>query len=191
MERMMFKEVRHLIFFHILKFLTEQSLKEYYDFVLNPKDIIKFCYFVIKQKRIDCPKPVYGLEMNVAQVSVVTLDLFDNLNDSIKDELVNSEIKEYREKITLELNSQYYNFLFIYTKQFDEDLENSVKSFVIQNNFINNMFYKSNVLHQIRNNQNRCQKKNEQIFENNFVYKCLWDCLLGDLNKKYSRLPIM
>jgi hypothetical protein len=101
--------------------LTEQSLKGYYDFALNPKDI-KSCYFVIKQKRIDCPKPVYGLEMNVAQVSVVTLDLFDNLNDSMKDELVNSKIKEYTEKITLELNSQYYNFLFIYTKRFDEDL---------------------------------------------------------------------
>ncbi len=47
--------------YYVLKYLSEHSIQEFADSIIDPEEIVHSCYFVIKQRKINCPKPVYFL----------------------------------------------------------------------------------------------------------------------------------
>jgi hypothetical protein len=68
---------------------------------------------MINQRKIDCPKPVYGLEINVNNFSIASSDLFVGLNGTQKSELINYGIEKFLQLIIVDLNPFIFNFLEI------------------------------------------------------------------------------
>ncbi len=99
--------------------MVEHSIQQFYDLILNPKDIIKSCYFLIDRKKIKCSKPVYGVHIDWNKYLFMTLDLFGDLNDTQKSELIDLKNGKLIEKIAIKLDSNNYYGLEIHINQFD------------------------------------------------------------------------
>ncbi len=183
-----YPKVFQLLNTYILKYLSEHSFQEYFDLFLDPKSIVKLCYFVINQKRIDCPKPDYYLEIKFEKQVYAIADLFGNLNKTEKSILISLEIEKYLEKIVIELDSYSNIVLEIFRNHFH--FHQLSKPALIQSNSINNLFYSSNILRQISSYENQCHDKND-IFESDFIDNSIIKCWIKNLNQTYSCLPIM
>jgi hypothetical protein len=183
--------ITELFLTYILKHLSQHNFQEYFDSILDPKSIVKSCYFVINRKNIDCPKPEYYLEITFEKHVLAIADLFGNLNKTEKSILINLEIEKYLEKIVIELDSYSIIFLEIFRNHFYFHFHELPKLALIQSNSINNLFYSSNILRKISSYENQCHDKKDDIFENNFIDKSIIDCWIKNLNQTYSCLPIM
>jgi hypothetical protein len=88
--------------FYILRTLTQKSEAEFHDLVIDPKQLINSYYFVINEKKFNCPKPDYTLEISLENQLFINVDYFDNWNESEKSKLINSGIGKDLEKIVFE-----------------------------------------------------------------------------------------
>jgi hypothetical protein len=175
-----------LINYYVLKYLSEHSIQEFADSIINPEEIAHSCYFVIKQRKINCPKPVYFFTiLDLNHLSVNQL-LFSEINETETSQLINIGIEKHIEKIVIELNIDFDIVLEIFQSRFA-----GTKSIVIETNAINNLFYSSNILHKTSSYKEYCQNNLEGIFGNSSYDNNIISCFLENLNKTHSCLPLI
>jgi hypothetical protein len=175
-----------LINYYVLKYLSEHSIQEFADSIIDPEEIVHSCYFVIKQRKINCPKLVYlFIILDLNHVSVSQL-LFGEISEIETSELINIGIERYIEKIVIEMNTDFEIILEIFQSFFA-----GTKLIKIETNAINNLFYSSNILHGTNSHKNYCQNNLEAIFENSSYDNNIISCFLENLNKTHSCLPLI
>jgi hypothetical protein len=172
--------------YYVLKYLSEHSIQEFADSIIDPEEIIHSCYFVIKQRKINCPKPVnFFTIIDLNHLSVSQL-LFGEINETETSQLINIGIERYFEKIVIELNTDFEIFLEIFQSFFA-----GIKFIRIETNAINNIFYSSNIVQKTSSHKNYCQNNLEGIFGNSSYDNNIISCFLENLNKTYSCLPLI
>jgi hypothetical protein len=171
--------------YYVLKYLSEHSIQEFVDSIIDPEEIVHSCYFVIKQRKINCPKPVYFFTiLDLNHLSVNQL-LFGEINETETSQLINIGIEKYIEKIVIELNTDFEIVLEIF-----QSLFTGTKLIIIETNVINNLFYSTNIVHKISSYKDHCQNNLEGIFGNSSNDNII-SCFLEGLNKTYSCLPLI
>jgi hypothetical protein len=172
--------------YYILKYLSEHSIQEFADSIIDPVKIVHSCYFVIKQRKINCPKPVYFFNViDINHLSVRQL-LFSEINETETSQLINIGIERNIEKIVIELNTDFEMILEIFQSFFA-----GTKLIKIETNAINNLFYSSNIVHKTSSHKGYCQNNLEGIFGNSSYDNNIISCFLENLNKTYSCLPLI
>jgi hypothetical protein len=175
-----------LIEYYVLKYLSEHSIQEFADSIIDPEEIIHSCYFVIKQRKINCPKPVHFFTIiDLNHLSVNQL-LFSEINETETSQLINVGIERYIEKIVIELNTDFEIILEIFQSFFT-----GTKFINIETNAINNLFYSSNIVHKTSSHKEYCQDNLEGIFANSSYDNNIISCFLENLNKTHSCLPLI
>jgi hypothetical protein len=175
-----------LINYYILKHLSEHSIQEFADSIIDQQEIVHSCYFVIKQRKIDCPKPVYFytiIDLNHLWIKSL---FFGEINETETSQFINIGIEKYLEKIVIELNTDFEITVEIFQSYFT-----GTKLIKIEINSINNLFYSSNVLHKTSSHKEYCQNRMETIFGNSSFDNSIISCFLENLNKTYSCLPLI
>jgi hypothetical protein len=176
----------NLIEYYVLKYLSEHSIQEFADLIIDPEEIVHSCYFVIKQRKINCPKPVYFFIITDLNHLSVSQLLFGEINETETSQLINIGIERYIEKIVIELNTDFEIILGIFQSFFA-----GTKFIKIETNAINNLFYSSNVVHKTSSHKEYCQNNLDGIFGNSSYDNNIINCFLEDLNKTYSCLPLI
>jgi hypothetical protein len=175
-----------LINYYILKYLSEHSVQEFADSIIDPEEIVYSCYFVIKQRKINCPKPVYFFTiLDLNHLSVNQL-LFSEINETETSQLINIGIEKYIEKIVIEMNTDFEMILLIFQSFFA-----GTKLIKIETNAINNLFYSSNIVQKTSSHKEYCQNNLEGIFGNSSYDNNIISCILENLNKTHSCLPLI
>jgi hypothetical protein len=175
-----------LINYHMLKYLSEHSIQEFSDSIIDPEEIVRSCYFVIKQRKINCPKPVnFFTTLDLNHLSVKQL-IFSKINEIEASQLVDIGIERYIEKIVIEMNTDFEILL--------ENLQSfflGTKLIKIETNAINNVFYSSNILQKGSSHKKHCQNNLEEIFGDSSYDNSIISCFLENLNKTHSCLPLI
>jgi hypothetical protein len=109
-----------LIRYYMLKYLSEHSIQEFADSIIDPQEIVHSCYFVIKQRKFNCPKPVYFYTIVELNNLIVKSLLFSEINETETSLLINIGIEMYLEKIVIELNTDFEIILEIFQSYFTE-----------------------------------------------------------------------
>jgi hypothetical protein len=175
-----------LINYYMLKYLSEHSIQEFADSIIDPEEIVHSCYFVIKERKINCPKPVYFFTiLDLNHLSVRQL-LFSEINETETSQLINIGIERYIEKIVIETNTDFEIILEIFQSLFA-----GTKLIKIDTNAINNLFYSSNILQKKSSHKEYCQNNLEGIFGNSSYDNNIISCFLENLNKTHSCLPLI
>jgi hypothetical protein len=154
--------------------------------MIDPEEIVHSCYFVIKQRKIDCPEPVYFftiIDLNHLNVNQL---LFGDINETETSQLINIGIERYIEKIVIELNTDFEIILQIFQSFFA-----GTRLIKIETNAINNLFYSSNIVHKTSSHKEYCQDNLEGIFANSSYDNNIISCFLEGLNKTHSCLPLI
>jgi hypothetical protein len=175
-----------LIRYYVLKYLSEHNIQEFADSIIDPEEIIHSCYFVIKQRKINCPKPVYLFTIiDLNHLNVKQL-LFSEINETEIKQLINIGIEKNIEKIVIEMNTDFKIHLEIFRSYFAGT--NIIR---IDTNAINNLFYSSNILHKTSSDKEYCHNNSEGIFGNSSYDNNIISCYLENLNKTHSCLPLI
>jgi hypothetical protein len=175
-----------LIYYYIIKYLSEHNIQEFADSIIDPEEIIHSCYFVIKKRKINCPKPVYLftiIELN--HLSVKQL-LFSEINETETLQLINIGIEKYIEKIVIEMNTDFGIIIEIINSFFL-----STNFIEIETNAINNLFYSSNIVQKTSSRKEYCHNNLQGIFGNSSYDNNIISCFLENLNKTHSCLPLI
>jgi hypothetical protein len=147
--------------YYMLKYLSEHNIQEFADSIIDPEEIVHSCYFVIKQRKINCPKPVYLFTIiDLNHLNVKQL-LFSEINETEIKQLINIGIEKNIEKIVIEMNTDFKIHLEIFRSYFAGT--NIIR---IDTNAINNLFYSSNILHKTSSDKEYCHNNSEGIFGN-------------------------
>jgi hypothetical protein len=170
----------------MLKYLSEHSIQEFANSFIDHEEIVHSCYFVIKQRKINCPKPVYYYSIiELDHLSVKSL-LFGEINETETSLLINIGIEKYLEKIVIELNTDFDIVLEIYQSIFE-----GTQLIEIETNEINNLFYSFNTISKTSSHKKYCENKMEGIFGNSSYDNFIISCFLENLNKTHSCLPLI
>jgi hypothetical protein len=175
-----------LIKYYVLKYLSEHSIQEFADSIFDPEEIVHSYYFVIKQRKINCSKPVYLLTILELNHLIVEQLLFSEINETETKQLINIGIEKNIEKIVIEMNTDFEIILEIFQSYFAGT--NLIK---IDTNAINNLFYSSNILHKTSSDKEYCHNNLEGIFGNSSYDNNIISCFLENLNKTHSCLPLI
>jgi hypothetical protein len=185
-DRNIFYSCIALINYYTLKYLSEHSIQEFADSIIDHEEIVHSCYFVIKQRKINCPKPVYYYSIiDLNHLNVKPL-LFGDINETETSLLINIGIEKYLEKIVIELNTDFDIVLEIFQSIFE-----GTKLIGIEINEINNLFYSFNTISKTSSHKNYCQNKMDGIFGNSSRDNSIISCFLENLNKTHSCLPLI
>jgi hypothetical protein len=111
------KEITNLYTIFLMKMLEEFKHKEFLN-ILKQNNLIKSCYIVIRGENIDCGLK-YRISLYGYSVFQLSNWIFNNLNSSFNEFLLNKGIKNSLEKVNIELRTGI-NFAIL------ETLENTL-----------------------------------------------------------------
>jgi hypothetical protein len=170
------------------KLLEEYKYKEFLN-ILKQQNMIKSCYIVIRGESIECGPIYYKISLtrmkilsNEDNVYQLVNNIFNNLNVSFKEFLIQKGIKNYLEKISIELKTGI-QFAIIQTQEKNllGDKENEHR-----------IYYSSYSVNRISNSEHRCKKSNikNAIFSSYDLDNLQNDCKLFLSNLTYGCLNL-
>jgi hypothetical protein len=182
------KEIKNLYTFFMRKLLEEYKYKEFLS-ILKLQNMIKSCYIVIRGESIECEPIYYKISLTRMKIlsneeNVFRLDnsIFNNLNVSFKEFLVQKGIKNYLEKISIELKTGVeFAIIQIHENKLSDDKENEHR-----------IYYSSYSVNRISNSEHRCKKSNikNAIFSSYDLDNLQNDCKLFLSNLTYGCLNL-
>jgi hypothetical protein len=182
------KESENLYTFFMRKLLEEYKYKEFLN-ILEPQNMIKSCYIVIRGESIECG-PIYHkislqrmkILSNEENFFTLRNDIFNNLNMSFKEFLIQKGIKNYLEKISIELKTEVkFAIIQIHENNLLDYKENEHR-----------IYYSSYSVNRISNSEYRCKKSNMKnaIFSSYDLQNLQNDCKLFLSNLTYGCLNL-